>query len=56
MLDKSSRDFSRFMLANAFEIEIDSHNRILIPSTLSAFSNINEGEIILSGVGNRIEI
>ena len=55
LLDKNSRDFSRFMLSNAFEIDVDSHNRILIPETLKSFSKL-KSEITLSGAGDRVEI
>ena len=55
LLDKKSRDFSRFMLSNAFEIEIDKHNRILIPEILKSFAELKD-EIVFSGVGDRLEI
>ncbi|MCX8513860.1 MAG: division/cell wall cluster transcriptional repressor MraZ [Candidatus Pacebacteria bacterium] len=43
------------MLSNAFEIEIDKHNRILIPEILKSFADIKD-EIVFSGVGDRLEI
>lgn len=54
-LDKDSRNFSRFMLSNAFDIDIDSHGRILVPDNLKAIANLNT-EVTLVGVGNRIEL
>lgn len=54
-LDKDSRNFSRFILSNAFEVEIDSHGRILIPENLKTFANLNNATI-LAGIGDRIEI
>lgn len=54
-LDKDSRNFSRFLLANAFEVDIDTHGRILISENLKLLAKLNI-EIILVGVGDRIEI
>ncbi len=54
-LDKDSRNFARFILANAFEIDIDSHGRILIPENLKIFGKL-QSSATLVGVGDRVEI
>ena len=54
-LDADSRQFARYMLANAFEVSIDSHGRVLIPESLAKFASLND-EVILAGLYSRIEI
>jgi len=54
-LDQNSRQFSRYMLANAFEVEIDSHGRILIPDSLAKFAELGE-KIVLAGNYTKVEI
>ena len=49
------RNFTRFMLANAYEIEIDSAGRILIPDNLKKFANLNN-KVVLIGMHKRIEV
>lgn len=51
----SARAFSRQMLSGAMEVEIDKLGRVLLPSYLRTFAQLN-GEAVLSGVFNRIEI
>jgi MraZ protein len=54
-LDTDSRQFSRFMLANAFEVAIDSHGRILIPDDLVSFAKLTT-DVTLAGSYDRAEI
>ena len=54
-LDADSRQFARYMLANAFELSIDSHGRVLIPETLAKFASPKD-DVVLAGVYSRIEI
>lgn len=49
------RNFTRFMLANAYEIDIDSAGRILIPDNLKKFANLNN-KVVLIGMHKRIEV
>lgn len=49
------RGFSRAMLSGAFEVEIDSIGRILIPDALKMYAGIKE-RVVLTGVFNRVEI
>lgn len=54
-LDADSRQFARYMLANAFELSIDSHGRVLVPETLAKTANLKD-EVVLAGVYSRIEV
>lgn len=55
MIDKEVRQFTRFFLAGAASVEVDKQGRILIPSVLREFADI-ERDAVLIGVGSRIEI
>lgn len=50
-----SRQFNRFMLAHAFETDIDAQGRILIPDTLKSFAHLEE-KVVLAGMHSRIEL
>jgi MraZ protein len=50
-----SRQFNRFMLAHAFETDIDAQGRILIPDTLKSFAHLN-GKVVVAGMHSRIEL
>lgn len=52
---EEARSFTRFMLANAYEVDIDSAGRILVPDTLKKFANLNT-KVVLIGMHKRIEI
>lgn len=49
------RGFSRAMLSGAFEVEIDSIGRILVPDTLKAYAGLSE-KVVLTGVYDRVEV
>ena len=49
------RAFKRALLSGAHEITPDFQGRILIPQALKGYADI-DGEIIIIGVGNRLEI
>ncbi|MCR5703459.1 MAG: division/cell wall cluster transcriptional repressor MraZ, partial [Eubacterium sp.] len=53
--DKKVRDFNRFFLAGASDLETDKLGRILMPSVLRGFASLDK-EVVWAGVGNRIEI
>jgi len=55
MGNADSRGFSRFMLAGAQEVEVDSAGRILISDYLKEFAGL-KSKVVLAGVYNRIEI
>ena len=49
------RKVTRFFIAGAEELETDKQGRILIPQVLREFARLGK-EVVLAGVGNRIEI
>lgn len=53
--NSDSRSFNRFMLANAFEADIDAAGRILIPDTLKDFAHLT-GKVVVAGMYSRIEL
>ena len=55
LMNKESRKFVRFFLAGAANVEVDKQGRILIPSVLREFAQLDK-DVVLVGVGSRIEI
>ncbi len=55
LIDKGARQFARFFLAGAAQLELDSQGRILLPAPLREFAGL-EKDVVLVGVGTRIEI
>jgi len=51
----AARETDRFLLGSAFEIELDSQGRLIIPQPLRTYAGLSE-EIVFVGVGNRVEI
>lgn len=52
---KAARQFVRFFLAGASEVETDKQGRILIPGNLREFAGLDK-DVVLVGVGKKIEI
>ena len=52
---KKARDFKRFILSGASEIEIDEMGRILIPVPLKKYAKLGKS-IVIIGVQDRIEL
>ena len=50
-----SRQTDRFLLGNAFEVNLDAQGRIVIPEQLRVYAHLGK-EILFVGVGNRVEI
>lgn len=50
-----ARGFSRFMLAGATEVAIDSLGRILVPDYLKKYAGLKK-QTIIAGISNRVEI
>ncbi len=50
-----TRGFSRFILAGAVEVDVDSIGRILIPEFLKEYSSLTS-KVVFAGVYNRVEI
>ncbi|MEI6352933.1 MAG: division/cell wall cluster transcriptional repressor MraZ [Candidatus Nomurabacteria bacterium] len=53
--NKEARSFTRFMLSNAFDTDLDSVGRILITDQLKSFADINK-KAVLVGMHSRIEV
>lgn len=53
--NKDTRSFTRFMLSNAFEADLDSVGRILVTDTLKSFADIKK-KAVLVGMHSRVEI
>ena len=53
--EQTARGMSRFLLAGAVEVELDSAGRILIPDFLKDFAKLGSS-VVLAGVADRIEI
>jgi MraZ protein len=50
-----ARETERFLLSNAFEIDLDAQGRFVMPVPLREFAGI-KGEVVFAGAGNRVEI
>ena len=55
LTNKNARQFTRFFLAGAAQVEVDKQGRILLPQVLREFAGL-EKEVVLVGVASRIEI
>ena len=55
LTQKSARTYTRFFVAGATTCELDKQGRILLPSTLREFAEL-EKDVVLAGNLNRIEI
>ena len=55
IINKEARQFARFFLAGAAEVEVDKQGRILVPNILREFAQISK-DVVLIGVASRIEI
>lgn len=49
------RGFSRTMLSGAFEVEIDTIGRIVIPDALKDYADLKE-KVVLTGAYDRVEV
>lgn len=55
LINKEARQFARFFLAGAAQVELDKQGRILLPAQLREFAGLDK-DVVLVGVGSRIEI
>ena len=55
MLNRQLRDFQRFFISGAMELELDKQGRILIPPHLRTYAGLAR-EVVLAGVGRKFEI
>jgi MraZ protein len=54
-LNVSVREIERFILGSAFEIELDSQGRFIIPKILKEYGKL-DSTVVFVGLGNRIEV
>lgn len=54
LTNKNARDFVRFFLSGAVNVEIDKQGRFLVASNLREYASM-EKEVAIIGVGTRIE-
>lgn len=54
LTNKNARDFVRFFLSGAVNIEIDKQGRFIVASNLREYASM-EKEVVIIGVGTRIE-
>jgi len=52
---KSSRAFARLMLAGAWDSEIDTQGRVMLPDYLRQYASLKK-HVIVAGLFNRVEI
>ena len=55
MTNRKAREFTRFLIGGATEVETDSQGRILIPAFLREYAKLVK-EVVLVGMGSHIEI
>jgi MraZ protein len=54
-LNVSVREIERFILGSAFEIDLDSQGRFVVPKVLKEYAKLNDRTIFV-GLQNRLEI
>lgn len=53
--ERSTRSFVRLMLAGAFEAQLDSQGRVLVPEYLKDYAKLGKN-VIIAGLFNRLEL
>jgi MraZ protein len=56
LTNPSAREFARFMSSGAVDVELDKQGRVLVPSYLREYAGLSEGEVVVVGALNRLEI
>lgn len=52
---KQSRAFARLMLAGAWDVELDSQGRVMLPEYLRTYAHITK-QVVIAGLYNRLEL
>jgi len=52
----NAREFVRFMSSGAVDIELDRQGRLLVPSYLREYAGLAEGEVVIVGALDHLEI
>lgn len=53
---KKEREFKRYFLRGASQLEMDSSSRVLIPKTMLEYAGITSTEVVLLAYGNKVEL
>ena len=53
--NQDGRSFNRFILANAYETDVDAAGRIVIPDSLKDFAKLSN-KVVLAGMYSRVEL
>ncbi len=56
MTNPNAREFARFMSSGAVDVELDRQGRLLVPSYLREYAALTDGEVVVVGALNRLEI
>jgi MraZ protein len=54
--ESATRSFIRLQLAGAVDVEVDKQGRILIPDFLKDYAGLDNKDVVIAGVYNRLEI
>jgi len=54
-LQPQARDLKRFFFNNSFDVELDSANRLMIPSLLMEYAGLDK-DVVVAGSGECIEL
>lgn len=54
-ISSPARETDRFLLGSAFEVELDSQGRLIVPQALRSYAGLS-GDIVFVGMGNRAEV
>lgn len=55
MTDQNARNFARFILSGAADVEADKQGRVVLPSYLRQYATLGN-QVVVAGLFNRIEI
>lgn len=55
LAQKASRAFARLMLAGAWDVELDSQGRVMIPEYLRQYAGVKK-HVTVAGLYNRVEV
>ena len=56
LTNPNAREFARFMSSGAVDVELDKQGRILVPGYLREYAGLTDGEVVVVGALNRLEI
>ena len=54
-ISSAARETDRFLLGSAFEVDLDTQGRLIVPPALRSYAKLSSN-IVFVGVGNRVEV